>query len=807
MHESDLDLDPAARRALEFDALLDVVAGYARTEPGARRVRGIRPTADPGLASVRLETVAEVLRYLEEEERLLGGSLPDPRATVEDLSVEGKRVDAAALRDLSLVLEAAGTVGGRLRRLPVEEYPHLRDLGDSIPDLDQEVGAILENVEADGTLSDSASRELRRIRQAIARVGEKLRKMLERFFREPGASAVIQDEFVTQRNGRFVIPVRVDAPRQVRGIVHAASSSGATQFVEPLESVDLNNDLVRLGESEIEEQERILAGWSEMLRDRLDEVIEAVDLVARVDGIQARALFGRESQGTIPVLGEGGALALEDVRHPLLDRRLRNAGERCVPVGLALDPADRVLVISGPNAGGKTVALKILGLSVLLAQSGIPVPARRARLPLYRQVRADIGDHQSIDADLSTFSAHVQAVACYLREADPPSLFLFDEIGTGTEPREGTALARAVLEALRRQGMTAVATTHHGELKAWASTEPGAVSAAMEFDQETLRPTYRILMGAAGISAGLEIAGRMGLDPSVVDRARELLGGDTRQTEAYLERLRALTSEAEVTRADLATREARFEAETRRRTEREERERERFRRDASRALETAVREFRERGRKELSAIRDRKERDKARKEQARIEARLHARASAALSEIAGNVQRSGRSGGGPDVSNPAPGMRVHVRSLDRQGEVVAVRGEKVEVRLGGVGFTVKRSDLGALGDAAAKPPARSAAPTRVERRGDSRRGRDDAGAAQELMLIGATVDEALPVLDKFLDDAALSGFGIIRVVHGHGTGRLRKAVRRFLSDHPLVAEHRPGRPPEGGDGATVVTLR
>jgi DNA mismatch repair protein MutS2 len=806
MQWPDLDLDPESGRALEFDALLAAVAVHAGTASGADLLRNLRPTADPALASRRLEIVNEVGGLLEEGDRLVPGSLPDPRQALADLAVLGRRVEPLALRDLAAVLDAAGSLGSRLARLAVETHPRLREIGASIPDVRTEAESVLRSVEADGTLNDGASAELRRIRRSIARVGDRLRRFLEKYLHAPGASAVIQDEFITQRNGRFVIPVRVDAPRSIHGIVHATSSSGATQFVEPIESVDLNNDLVRLGEAEVEERERILGVWAEMFRDRMDEVRQAVEAVARVDAFQARALFGRNLACVIPRLGDGSGLVLEDVRHPLLDLRLRDGGNRCVPIGLRLDPPDRILVISGPNAGGKTVALKIIGLTVLMAQSGIPVPARSASLPVYRQVRADIGDHQSIDADLSTFSAHVTAVARFLGEVEAPTLLLFDEIGTGTEPREGAALARAVLEALRRPAVTTVATTHHGELKAWAFTEEGAESAAMEFDQETLRPTYRILMGAAGISAGLEIAGRMGLDDSIVDRARELIGGETRQTEGFLERLRVLTADLESRQSDLEQRRARIEREADRLAKRGEHDREQFQREARRTLETVVREFRERGKRELTGIRERREREKARKEQARVESRLRADAASSLSRVAGSVEGPASDATGADVVDPAPGMRVLVRSLGREGEVVAVRGDKVEVRLGEVGFTVRTTDLGAVGGAKVHAgPHRSVA--RVERRGE-RSGSDGSGAGPnwELLLIGKTVDEALPVLDKFLDDAALSGYGEVRVVHGHGTGRLRKAVRRFLSGHPLVREHRPGRPAEGGDGATVARL-
>src|SRR6185436_936743 len=347
---------------------------------------------------------------------------------------------------------------------------------------------VADHVAPDGRIEDGASAELRRVRVAIGKTGERLRRQLESFVNDPASASIVRDDFVTQRNGRFVIPVRADSPRPVEGIVHAASSSGATLFVEPLVSVAMNNELVRLAEQEAAEITRVLTGWTDRYRARRDEIAAAISGLGRADTLQARALFAVEIEGCRPVLGHGAPLRLVAVRHPLLDRRLKVQNARCVPIAIEIDPYDRVLVISGPNTGGKTVALKTVGLACLMAQCGLPVAAESASLPAFLQLRADIGDHQSIDADLSTFSAHVRAVARDFDDANPPALFLYDEIGTGTEPGEGAALAQAVMERLLTLGVTVIATTHHAALKAWAFDQPRVESAAMEFDTETLRP-------------------------------------------------------------------------------------------------------------------------------------------------------------------------------------------------------------------------------------------------------------------------------------------------------------------------------
>jgi DNA mismatch repair protein MutS2 len=798
--EKSFDLDSRSRGELDFDELLEWIAGFARTAPGRRRIVALEPLADPVELGETWETIREIQLCQDREGLLVPSSLPDPGAGLAGLAFEGRRLDPEELRDLAVVARAAGEMAASLRRLPAADYPRLSGRAEELPDLRQEADEVLRCIAPDGTIADEASQELRRIRRARTRTGERLRQMLESFLHRPDAGAVIRDDFITQRNGRFVIPVRSDTPRPVKGIVHASSSSGATQFVEPLETVELNNELVRLAELEQNEIERLLLNWTEMFRASREEVELAVAELGDLDGLQARALFGREVDGTSPEIEADGPLRFEALRHPLLDRRLREQDRRCVPLSLTLDPADRVLVLSGPNAGGKTVALKTIGLAVLMGQSGIPLPARTIRLPLYRQIRTDIGDHQSMQADLSTFSAHVGAVAEFLAEASPPTLLLFDEIGSGTDPVEGAALARSILEAACVPGISTVATTHQSALKAWAFGNEAALSAAMEFDTERLKPTYRVIMGAAGVSAGLEIARRVGLGKEIIDRARTLLGGDSRQAENYLTRLHRMTRELEEKLADVDRLRLGLEEERRRTeslaAEQTERQRERAREELDRAL----REFRKQAEGELKAFRDRREKEKAERKVAMLEGRV-TRQHAELSRELGLADREAEAGGVPEQIEP--GMQIYVRSLGRQGRIRRVAGRKVEVMLGNMPFTVDRDDLRLPGPA--PPPDR-------KRIAQVRPGRgpvdavEARGAASELMLIGKRVDEALEELDKFLDAAAVAGLGQVRLIHGHGTGRLRRAVREFLSGHAHVRAIRPGKQNEGGDGATVVTL-
>jgi DNA mismatch repair protein MutS2 len=801
------DLDATSREALELDAVLAYVASFAATTTGRGSLLASSPSADGQALFAEHAAVAEAGSHLVRFGRMLPAGIADPDPALRVLAVDGLTVDPIPLRDLASALLEAATLRTRLSGIQGEGFAALQALARAIPDLRGLAGEVAEHIAADGSIDDGASPELRRVRLAIAKTGLRLRRQLEAFLNDPAAATIVRDDFVTQRNGRFVIPVRADSPRPVEGIVHAASSSGQTLFVEPIESVALNNDLVRLAEAEAAEAERVMRGWTERFRARRPEIDAAIEGLGRADALQAKALFGTQIEGCSPVVAPQAPLRLVSARHPLLDRRLKDQGARCVPVTIEIDPYDRVLVISGPNTGGKTVALKTVGLACVMAQCGLPVAAVSASLPVFRQLRADIGDHQSIDADLSTFSAHVRAVARYLDDAASPALFLFDEIGTGTEPGEGAALAQAVLERLLTLRVTAIATTHHAALKGWAFAQPGVESAAMEFDEATLRPTYRVIAGVAGASAGIEIAARLGLDAALVARARELRGSGGMDAEDFMARLRDATAEAEARVVALQQGEDALAASRARDEAKAKDEAARLRDETKNALASALGEFKELSRRELAAIKDVKERAKTERLQLRAESRLRALARERQHAIAPADP------GTPNVPLVvAAGARVRIVSLDREGEIVSVRGDRVEVRMGSATFSVARNDVeapsAADGPTAGAPTAKRSRLADLAAASRSKGGGDSSDETpSELHLLGQTVDEALPQVDKFLDAAARLGRTEVRIVHGHGTGRLRLAVRAHLKGHPQVDVFRPGGPGEGGDGATVVALR
>jgi DNA mismatch repair protein MutS2 len=789
-----LDLDRLSRQALEFDALLEIVAADARTDAGKRSVRALSPLTARDELERENKLVSEVRRWLVREGGLVPGNLPDARETLDLLRVVDAKIRAASLRELCSSLVAIGSIRSGVLNAghPAER---LKAFVEPLPDLGAESSPILAAVEPDGRIADHASKRLAECRARRSRLAGRLRRKLETLLRDPRAVGVIQDEFVTRRNGRFVIPVRTDAPQPVRGIVHATSSSGATRFVEPLDSVDLNNELVELAEAEREEEERIARAWADGLRARLPDVEVCLIRLADLDAFQARARYAERVGAVEARIEPGGPIRLRGLRHPLLERHLEQSGGRCIPLDLDLDPADRILVVSGPNTGGKTVALKSLGLAVLMAQSGIPVTAVEAALPLFEQVRSDVGDHQSIAADLSTFSGHVTAMSAFLEARHPPALFLFDEIGAGTDPAEGAALALAVLEHLAGPNVTIVATTHQNALKHWAFGDERAASAAMEFDDRTLRPTYRVLPNVVGHSAALDIAARCGLPDGLIDRARELLGEDAGRSEAYLNKLRERLAELDEERAVWSEKQREVEEERAAQRRRARDREERGVAEMERGLDRELVSFRKQIRRALSSIEDIGARRTAEKTAHATERRLKLERERAVRSLGSAAV---------ELNLPKPdaleeGLTVHVQSLGRQGTIRRIDGQRVELVLGRIGVTVDADDLRVPATRASSPPrqARSEAPARDL----------ETGAPTELMLVGQRVDSALEAIDRFLDHAVLDAVHEVRLIHGHGTGRLRRAVREHLREHVLVRDYRSGGKGEGGAGATVARLK
>ncbi|HEV2765047.1 MAG TPA: Smr/MutS family protein, partial [Pyrinomonadaceae bacterium] len=657
------------------------------------------------------------------------------------------------------------------------------------------------------------------------------------------AEESIQDQLVTLRNDRFVIPVRADHRGRVPGVAHGFSSSGATVFVEPLESIEANNEMQALRETEEREVARILLTLTEELRRELPALSLAVEAIAELDFVGAKATMAREFNCVEPTVSEERALELVEARHPLLEENLRGRGE-VVPVSFALDAVRPVMVISGANAGGKTVVLKTAGLLSLMALSGLHVPARRARFPVYAQVLADIGDRQSLAANLSTFTAHVANIRRMLEicdETDGASLVLLDEVGTGTDPDEGSALGVAVVDHFRRRcGAHVVATTHYKGLKMYAAGDEGVLNASVEFDEKTLQPTYRLLVGVAGASSGLDIARRFGFPERIVAAARERVDAETLEAADYLRRIKREAEEAEALRRALEEeRRAVAERYAALDVQAERRERERAA-EFTRQLQQAVADFERRSHELVSKIEDRAERVRVEREAERRAAELKAAArrtaeeqrtartrakgatTGGASTEAGGVRVVRKDEGRRDETSAAgeraaaeqrelrAGDRVRLRTLDRAGKIERVSDGEAEVLVGSLRFKEKTSNLELL--EAAPEPREKGRGARLQRLA-SQRGAEvslkfsEEEAQEELKLIGRTTDEAADETDKFLDEAYLHGLRQVRIVHGHGTGALRRAVAHLLQNHPHVARFSAAPPEQGGTGATLVELK
>lgn len=799
--------------ALEYDGLRALVRQHAQTALGRSLVDRLAPLAD-------LETVRCALRAVSECRALHGrgvrwsfADLADPTEALARLRVEGTALDPASLLNLAHLCARALDVRAAMQA-ERELCPTLWQIAAAIsPALASIAAQITAKILPSGELDDRASPELARIRARLNHVRSSLTRMLEGVLRRfPDA---VQDAIVTVRNDRFVIPIRVDHRGRIAGVAHGFSSSGATVFLEPLEAVEPNNELQALREEEEREKGRILLALSDELRGHLIALEQAVEAVAELDLVRAKALFAEQFDAIEPVVEADGPLEFIEARHPLLEEELRRAGERrIVPVSFKLDAAHPVMIISGANAGGKTVVLKTAGLLALMALSGIHVPARRAHLPLYRSILADIGDQQSLTANLSTFTSHIANISHMIESCQAPALVLLDEVGTGTDPEEGSALGVAIVDHFRRVcGAHVIATTHYSGLKIYAASEPGVINASVEFDEKTLQPTYRLIIGLPGASAGLEIARRFGLPEGVIEAARRRVSEESRAIGEYLRHLRsetelivdlrrALEEEREAVAAKYHALEAEFE--------RRERERQQ---EFAAELRRVVADFEGRARALVAKIEDRITRERAAREAEKRAAELRrtARAVEAQREVQTEavgaktkvrVVRRGRKERAIAPARPiAVGDRVRLVALGGAvGIVESLSGEQAEVRTGALRFREKVANLELIEGAEEQPHAPSIG-TEFKLRAADRQLRE------ELNLIGRTTDEVAEELDRFLDEAYLNDLDRVRIIHGHGTGALRRAVAAVLQFHPHVARFSLAPPEEGGAGATIVELK
>ncbi len=789
-----------ALEVLEFERVLERVAARASSEPGRRRVLELRPSTDEGDVARELARVATTMRFVAEDPSWALGPVPDVAGDLAQLRAAGAVLEPLGIHRLGVLLATSRILAGELRGRE-GRYPELLTISERLSSRKELEERIAGCVDEDGQVLSSASRELKRIRDGLRGAHAKIVRRLESYLGSLPSRFVVPDASVTIREGRYVVPVRREGRGEVGGIVHDESQTGATLYVEPPLAIDLMNRLRDLEREEAREIRRVLGELSGVLAPIRDELTGAAEALAEFDALHARARAATRWEASAPEIAESGdrTIRIFGGRHPLL---VEAGSEPVVPFDLELGADDRCLVVSGPNTGGKSVFLKTVGLIASLAQSGVVPPVGPGtRLPVFTSFFADIGDEQSIARNLSTFSAHLANLADLVVEADARSLVLIDEMGTGTDPAEGAALARAVLEELVSRGATAVVSSHLGELKRLDAEGSGIVNASLQFDAERMAPTYRLVKGRPGRSYGLAIARRLGFPGGVLDRAeahRDTGAADVEDVLARLEseerRVEELARDLDAARAraeDLAREVQRREAVLRE----EERTAEgRARRDARKLLMEARAEV-EAAIADLRAASARGEPVDGAAREARRRVEAAARRQVA---VADSVREADDGGACAEV-----GDQVRIRATGARGRVVEVRDDRAFVEVGGLRLEVPVRDLRRVADPASSESAASARGSEAGRRGGWS-GPDRGPVRTEVDLRGLRVDEVELELGRALDGAVLDELPQLLIIHGKGTGALRKRVSEMLERDGRVRGFRMGVPSEGGAGVTVA---
>ncbi len=824
---------------LEYEKLLALVARNAQTPMGEARFADLRPLVSRLELEKELKAISETILLNEEKQVSWSFSgLEDPSDAVAILRIKGATLEPVRMLEVVRVCNQA--LFARSAVQPEKEFaPTLWQTVENIPPtLFGAIDKINKKLLPSGEIDDSASPELARLRREINNQRARLQKSLETTMRSAGAA--IQDAIVTVRNDRYVIPVKADFRGRIGGVAHGFSSSGATVFVEPLEAIEANNELQNLKGKEEREVARILFALTEELREQLPAIEAAVEAVGELDFIKAKVEFARKFKAIVPEISDDETLDLIEARHPLLEENLRQQSavssqqsekskdqkpktedqtKEIVPVSFTLTKEKGVMIISGANAGGKTVVLKTAGLLGMMAISGLPVPARNARIPFYKSVLADIGDNQSLSANLSTFSSHISNIAGMMRDCSAPSLVLLDEVGTGTDPDEGSALGVAIVDYFRKScGAQVIASTHYRGLKIYAANDENVVNASVEFNEKTLQPTYRLLVGLAGASSGIEIARRFGIRDDVIETARQNLDISAQEAENYLHKLSnetrlatdlrvALEEEREAT----ATKYATLDIEARKK----EKERQK---EFERELAQTIDEFERQSKAFLKTIEDKALRNRLDKERMARKAELN---RAVMSKVQHGGQKSdrwsvvgGQSENQSEIQNPESqivrvGSKVRT-SFGNIGTVEKIDKETAEIMVGAMRFREKLQNLqtvSAQAEAENAPKPKTRGEKLQDQAKDSNLRLDTSDMNAELNLIGRTTSDAEYEIDRFLDEAYLAALPRVRIIHGFGTGALKNFVHHFLKAHPHVARYAFAPSDQGGNGATIAELK
>jgi len=805
--------------ALEWEPLLALVAGFAASPVGRVAILALVPSADELWIARQHQLTGELRLLLEEQVSVPLGGLFDPtqlaaKARIPDAALEAAELQAVArlANDVAawqaLLQSPPARVAGRLpglSELSAALTPGLRQLADSIE----------RKIQPDGTLADDASPELRRIRHDQERQQRLIEESLRAALRKLSSDGATQDDVITIRGDRFVIPVRAELKRRVTGVIHGTSSSGQTVFVEPLETIEQNNELVRMIEEEQAEIHRIFVALTRLVGGCAQALVEGARVLALVDSLQARGRFARDYDCVAPAIAPD-LMRLDRARHPLLEKRLRATGGHIVPLALELTANERQLIISGPNTGGKTVALKTTALLAMMAQAGMPVPAAAASFPVFTSFLADIGDAQSIEAALSSFSAHITNLDRLSRLADARSLVLLDELGSSTDPEEGAALAVAVASYFLNAGAWSLISTHHTSLKVYAANTPGVRNAAAGVDEITLAPNYQLRLGVPGASAGIQTAERLGLNREIIAGARQRIGTQQADIARFLDKLHNELAQLEEERKAARTEQYALNQERARLAREGDVDLRNRTRELDGKLASLLKDFEFQMRETVRAIEDRAAQQELSKEAERRMTRLRREFQESFNQTV-VAHRTGADQGDANAQphvlrHIAAGDQVRLKSMNKVATVLReVEKDLFEVALGPIKMRVKRDDLSAPSPPGEDPAKGKADPLAAARQQKNVHVTVTSANTDELRmeinLIGRTVDEATDELEKYLDRAFLAGFPRVRVIHGHGAGILRRGVREFLKGHPHVAGVAEAPQNEGGQGATLVELR
>jgi DNA mismatch repair protein MutS2 len=829
-------MDDKTLQTLEYFKILERLAAYTAFSASHDRVLELRPTIHIEQARDWLTETSEAVKFLVTRPDMTIGGARDIRPSVE-LAVRNGVLQPPELMDIKNTLIAARTLARTFEHLQ-HQFPRLYGWASQLKPPVGLVDAITKAIDERGQILDSASPKLAQIRRDMRIAYDRLMTKLQRMLTDSSSASLLQDAIITQRDGRYVIPLRAENKGRIKSIVHDQSSSGATLFVEPLAVVELNNEYRELQLAERDEERRILAELSAHVADNAELLLHMLKVVCEIDFILARAKYAEDLHASEPVLKPigkprelgkveqigkainqqinasaaqqseiqnqqsivirhpGTTINLIEARHPLLSR------DTVVPIDVELDPHTFVMVVTGPNTGGKTVSLKTIGLLILMAQSGLHIPAHSgSELTVFKSIYADIGDEQSIEQSLSTFSGHVKNIIRILKRADRHSLVILDELGAGTDPQEGAALARALLSHLLREGVTTLVTTHHPELKAYAHGTPGAVNASVEFDLKTLRPTYRLTIGLPGRSNALAIAKRLGLPDEIIEDARSELDPDDVRAEGMLDEIHRQRDaarkargsadrerhQAEKMRTELAARLDKIEDERRAILDKARQEAEK----QMEALQGEIANLRReltRARQPLDVIKQVEEKSQDLAEEAAVVIETPTVRPLPASKKPSN----------PPPATLSVGGKVLLRTLNTKGTITSLGPDEAEVQVGMLRIRARLADLQPIGGEPAPEVAIAEQPATQSASHES--------PGLELDLRGQTAEEALSELDRYLESAYLAGLPWVRIIHGKGTGKLRLAVRDALQHHPHVKSFETGGDKEGGEGVTVAKL-